>query len=451
MKRKLNVVNSVVKKQKWLTPSSLTPYILNDIFLDIIKTKKGVKRSNDNLPYYIKKGIEFEDNIYDSLKKKFKNNVVKVCDEYTDLYKNNKYKKTLSLMKKGKKIIYQGIVKNHKNKTHGIPDFIVRSDFINKIFKKQVIDKKLMKKCAKKINKKYHYVILDVKCTTLKLCSNELNIQNTGFIKQNKAQMYIYNQALGMMQGYTPQYSYILAKRTTHKKKHNNKYFYRAGVIDFLNFDKKYSEIVQTAIEQKRDMNIEELDVDNLNKINPDFAPNMCNTYDLNYHGVKKEYATKNKDITLLWRCGPKHRRNAFVQKVYKYDDDKCNVDVLGFSEKSKYIRKRLQPLIEINREKKDKIKIIENNNLEILYEEDCQYLYVDFETITDTLLKNNECVQLNYLSMIGVGWIEKNVWKFKSFVMEDLTTKCEKIVLNEFKQFIAKFKKTKILHWVIY
>ena len=67
-------------------------------------------------------------------------------------------------MKEGKPIIYQGVLHNKKNKTYGCPDFLIRSDWADKIFEASNIispDKVCIK--ASKLNGNYHYVVVDAK------------------------------------------------------------------------------------------------------------------------------------------------------------------------------------------------------------------------------------------------------------------------------------------------
>ena len=52
-------------------------------------------------------------------------------------------------MEKGTEIIYQGVLCDFENKVFGVPDLIVRSDYINKIFNEIVISRNERKKYFK--------------------------------------------------------------------------------------------------------------------------------------------------------------------------------------------------------------------------------------------------------------------------------------------------------------
>ena len=103
-------------------------------------------------------------------------------------------------MKKGTKIIYQGVVCDFDKKIFGVPDLIVRSDELNNLFETEAINEGEQKISAINIGKPYHYVIVDIKNSTIKFNSDFKTIRNDGNIKAFKTQIIIYNNCLGIMQ-----------------------------------------------------------------------------------------------------------------------------------------------------------------------------------------------------------------------------------------------------------
>jgi hypothetical protein len=63
-------------------------------------------------------------------------------------------------MRNGEPIIYQGVLHNYENNTYGLPDLIVRSDYINKLMNYQVIDKEEEIKPAIKLGTNFHYKVI---------------------------------------------------------------------------------------------------------------------------------------------------------------------------------------------------------------------------------------------------------------------------------------------------
>ena len=78
----------------------------------------------------------------------------------------------------------------------------------------------------KKLKKNFHYRVFDIKYSTLNLAANGKFILNNPKFNAYKSQLYIYNEALGHMQGYTPTETYIIGRKTIYRNnsvKHETK------------------------------------------------------------------------------------------------------------------------------------------------------------------------------------------------------------------------------------
>ena len=125
---------------KWIAASEIYNCLSGNELIDWLNLygekygyKKDIIDCKYNFNNYIKnKGIEFEENILKSFRKKFGKDIIRIANSYEG-YSLEKYKKTKEAMIMGIPIIYSGILHNKINKTYGIPDLIVRSDYINKI------------------------------------------------------------------------------------------------------------------------------------------------------------------------------------------------------------------------------------------------------------------------------------------------------------------------------
>ena len=140
-------------------------------WLNLYGEKHGYKKDIINYKYnfnnYIKnKGIEFEESILNNLEKRFGKYIIRIANSYEG-YSIEKYKKTKEAMSMGIPIICSGILHNNINKTYGIPDLIVRSDYINKITSNNIYPPSEICKPSK-FSVKWHYVILEIKYHSLK-------------------------------------------------------------------------------------------------------------------------------------------------------------------------------------------------------------------------------------------------------------------------------------------
>jgi hypothetical protein len=103
---------------------------------------------------------------------------------------------TQNMIKKGVPIIYQGVLHNSKNKSYGLPDLIVRADYINKIIDEE-IDIELRKL---KATKQYPYYIIDIKNSNMHLSARADTLLNYNNVKPYKGQIAIYHQSLSDIQ-----------------------------------------------------------------------------------------------------------------------------------------------------------------------------------------------------------------------------------------------------------
>jgi hypothetical protein len=422
--------------------------------LNLVSDKK-MNNTYDFNEYIMKKGKDFEKAIYKNLRNRFNDNIVKVANSYEG-YSTFKLNKTIEYMREGKPIIYQGVLHNKENNTYGIPDLIVRSDYLNLITQCENVSVEESKQgCL--FSNHWHYRIVEIKYTTLK--TNNDYIYNNGNISSYKSQAIIYNEALSVIQEFNPSIAYLFGR----KIECNNKYigFYKLGRISIIGKDLKIKEKTDKAIKWIKDIKINGMKWD----INPptriELYPNMCNTFDYPWKSIKKEIANKLKDITLLWRCGPSDRNAAFDKDVFRWKDKKCNSSLFGFKNTSGII---LDNIIRINKQNNNKINIGNTANYCKVHNKDKIQFYVDFETCSDInknfaeyIEFNNEPLEQDILNntlifMIGIGWINPYTkeWVFKTFITDSLTNNEENKIqyMKNISRQYNNNNKPQVYHW---
>ena len=204
--------------KKRISPSRLANYLLDDPLIDWLELYyKGdsdkIKENKENyLQLYYDGGNHFEDLVMLELKKKFTDKFILINTAKQFGVTNENYKKTIQAMEAGFEIIAQAVLLNDKNNTCGIADLLVRSDFLNKLTVNPTMSKEEEKIKAPFLKGDYHYVVIDIKWTTLRLSARSNCINKEGRMPAYKGQLAIYNCALGNIQGYFPNKAYILAK-----------------------------------------------------------------------------------------------------------------------------------------------------------------------------------------------------------------------------------------------
>lgn len=393
--------------------------------------------------YMMDQGKEFERKIMKMIIKKFTPDRIREINGEEDPRNPSKFKETKKAMEEGVPIIHSGVLHNHKNKTFGIPDLLIRSDWLKYLVEESPIDKK-----DEKHNGKYYYVVVDIKFTGLLLRADATHLLNSASFPAYKAQLLIYNWALGQVQDYTPNQVYILGRRWKYTSKGEtytgNKCFEKLGIIDYATIDKEYVTQTKNALKwlnEVRSDDAKNWDISNYPLERWELYPNMCNSHDYPWRAIKENLAKSTGELTSLWMVGPKNRNIALENDICQWTDPDCDAKALGITgEKTSKI---LNEIIGINQNKKDKIrpKLITNNVGQWKVRDDIEF-FVDFETcngvVTD--IKNLPYAKNDtIIFMIGVGYIdpETEKWVYKNFTVDRLTNNEEERICNEFAEFI--------------
>jgi predicted RecB family nuclease len=158
----------------------------------------------------------------------------------------------------------------------------------------------------------------------------------------------------------------------------------------------------------------------------------------------------ETRDITRVWMVAPEHRNRAFKKSVKRWDDKRCNADMLGFTGDKSPRRKTVQEILNINQQDREIIRprTIQDNRCrwQTRYPTD---FYIDYETINESYIKLEDRINIHnskllsgYIFMIGVGYEVDGEWKFKSFTCRDYTLDEEKRIVGEFQEFVKEEKK---------
>lgn len=428
--------------------------------------------------YILEQGNIFENKVINLIKLKMGNDsLIHINGEKSARSKENVLK-THQAMMNGIPFIHSGVLHNPENKTYGIPDLIVRSDWINKLFQYQIIDTDKINIPAPSLRSQdtdeppnYHYLIVDVKFSTLHLRADGIHLLNSGLTPGYKSQLLSYNRALSRIQSYNPQKTYILGRKweyTTKGISHKGKgCLEKLGVIDYTGVDKHIIKETDEALEWIRTVRSEEARSWNIYDPYPKdyrLRPNMCNKYDAGWHSIKKEIAEKTSELTDIWMVGVKNRKIAFSNNVYRWDSKECNAKALGV--KGNKTAPLVNAILEANQPHSiplSKIipEIISNNFME-WQNPDVIEFYVDFETVNNISANINSKGELDkdesseYIFMIGVGYNDpySGEWKYKDFTVKKLEYNEEYRICKEFCNYIRQQSiyyalwDIKCIHW---
>ncbi|MEM0354024.1 MAG: hypothetical protein QXW79_00445 [Thermoplasmata archaeon] len=458
--------------EEWISASKTRNYVLRDTLLDwldywydksqekvMFNSTKPVLETEYNFGKFIKnKGKQFEREVVKLIERKVgQGEFVSICNGIVGSRdKIVEYEKmTINEILKGTPIIYQGLLMNRSGDlaySYGSPDLLVRSDYLSKIVKINPLNQDLTFFRAPKLSGDYHYVVVDLKFVTLELCADGKRIRNSGSIPAYKCQLYIYNHALGKIQGYEPKESYILGRRYKYESKGKNYFendcFARLGHIQYDGWDKEYISESKDAIRWIKRLRSEGREWKLFPKPSiPELYPNMTNSCEKSWKHIKLEYAKYIGEITLLWNCGYKNRIIAHENGIYSFMDPDCSAEMVGINSPKQ--ASTLNEIIKINQKSKfddvmDRIKVKLNEEVNNQWLEPYKLrITVDFETISsiiDDFTTLPVAQDRNYLFMIGVAYkVVGQEIVYKMFLAAELSDDAELQMIYQFYKFLRE------------
>jgi hypothetical protein len=456
----------------WVAASKTRNFLMKDPILDWFDHQVShgngggrFRPRDDFLQFIFTQGNEFEKAVMKILYRDFPNSIREIST-YQQVRTHLKAIETYEAMVEGVPFIYQGVLHDPELKTVGMPDLLVRSDFLKFFIRDCPYEEKDEMIEAPYISDKYHYVVVDIKFSTLHLKADGKHILNSNSIPAYKSQVYIYNRALGLIQGYTPPCAFLLGKKWEYTKKGEKRRgtscFDKLGIVNFVNSDKDYANLSVQALDWIRNLweNGHSWTVDPPNR--SELYPNMSNNYDSPWHSQKKKVAEKIAEITDVWQCGVKNRHLAHSRDVFRWTDPRCTPETLGI--RGPRISPVLQSILNINRQSAVNIyPLTITNNLSGWIEKPKIEFYVDFETVNDVIADFSslpETKEYNMIFLIGCGWEEPEtgIWNFNLFCVDDLTYNDEKKIVGQFNDYIDKIVmkyfpddpnyEPRIVHW---
>lgn len=423
---------------EWVAATRMHCIIMNDHVSEWLRLYgESVPEPSPMLEFLMTKGHTFEFNINEIIKSKYP--VITISKD--GRYDMTQLPQTEKAMREGAPIISSAPLSNPENKTYGVADLIIRSDILAEMFPGTKVSSK-----GCKFSKKWHYVIIDIKFSTLPLRADGVHILNQGHYKAYKCQLNVYTQALGHIQEYTPTRAYILGRKYRYTSKGQTytgtTAFDKLGVIDYSSVDSDVPSQVREAIswirllrEEGKDWNLE---------CHPELYPNM--KYESLYMPQKKKLAEQLNEITQIWYCGVNQREIALSKGIVSWKDPKFSaaaVEIKGQRGAT------LDRILEVNRTTQNILPTKLRRMNAFLKKGYAKEFYVDFETLGGMFdefeaLPTAHCQ--NMIFMITVGWVGDEGYQSKTLTADNLLPASEKKLMDQFLQLIGE--DSELFHW---
>jgi len=444
----------------WISASMTRQHLLKDPVVDYFARSTKKRKRSDSIEkepvvatersgsWLMERGNQFEATVMEVLYDKFPGQIRTVGTGHGDSSSVKLYHDTIAAMREGVPIIYQGVLHDAEHETIGSPDLLVRTDFLYKLVKHPPPIEAL-----ESIFGDYGYCVVDIKWSSLKFRANGVNLLTTGSTPAFKGQCWVYNQALGQMQGVYSRYSYILGrgwtwtcKGETHRGTNS---LSRLGVIDFHTVDAEYATKTISAIKWRKRLHEHG---DTFKAGDPEFPelfPNMS-IHSSDHAKKKQKLADKIGEITAVWQCGIKERILAHTKGVYSWRDPRFGPELIEWSNP---IRSQiLNKILTVNRGDANwfigshfPLKNPPKNTTEV---------FIDFETLksicTEPARVDNTVMNPSgeMVFMVGIGHVVNGQWIYRGFVAENRTHRAEYEMFRDVHRYLTTLGRYVAYHW---
>jgi uncharacterized protein YprB with RNaseH-like and TPR domain len=417
----LNIKKNKKKISPYISATEFENFMCNDPLCDWLSIVLPKNDKPHPFQSLFNKGIHYEADIIDKLRKKNNLKLVKMSSlntsrEYDEYHQELDFKTTIDAMKRGDTILYSAFIASEKNELRGIPDILVRSDYIKTYFNIDVPQEE-------SIFGSYYYIPIEIKYSTLHFDKSNKTLLNINRTKIYKMQLYVYSKILSDIQGTFPRCAFIIGKNSNYL---GHVYFNDEIVQLFYKGLEWLQDVRKNAYKWKDD------------ELIPRLLPNMKNNNPL-FDKEKKLISDYFGEITEYWQCSIKHRYNLLDnsnENIYSWKDHNFDINLLGVS---KSYFEKIDLLFKINRDEIGLLypKKIEHNLFE--WRTNIDEMFIDFETVGNP----DECEETTiYLIVI---WYNN---KYTYFLADTISHESEKKLIQLFYKYWIDLQKPKIWYW---
>ncbi len=272
-------------------------------------------------------GNKFEERIFGLLEARVASHL-KVSTGWEETRSLAAAERTFEAMCAGVELIEQAVVRNPESRTYGAIDLLVRSDALERLFPGTLTEGEERVSApgltgADGAAKPWHYVVVDVKFSTLDLSVNGYSGSSH---RHYAGQVLVYTAAIARLQGYCPREAYLLGRTWTTTKGRGSGALDRLGRVPIdrdVSRDSGRADAtplaveVARAVEWVRLMRAEGANWSALPRPSrPELYPNLNNDQDQPWSEAKRRIADEIGELTALPGVGPELRDAAIARGI---------------------------------------------------------------------------------------------------------------------------------------
>jgi hypothetical protein len=463
---KRSVPTTAAEWDSWVSASRTRNFLNDDPLLDWLDRHGAAKGLTKDLgdprtdfgPFIFRKGFEFETAVMRNLGGAHQ--VVTISQDRGDARREEAVRRTWDAMCAGNEVIAQAPIWNPQTQTYGVIDLLVRSDILDRLFPGVLQNPG---EVAPHIpGAKWHYRVLDIKFSTLDLLKN--GHAASGHLHYG-AQVWLYNEAVGRLQGWTPPNAYLLGRGWKQGQERGPSALERLSRIDrdyAARDGTRLGELALAACEWVRRVRAEgeAWDVLPVPTV-PELRPNMRSTEDAPWHGAKRRIADATEDLTILPRVNPEKRNAALAAGIRGWRDPHCCAARLGITGETYALQ--ADKVIAANHSPAEGPHVFParvNVNEDLWRTPAHIEFFVDFETVSDLDDDFSAFPRKGgqpLIFMVGLGYLDRaGAWQFEVFTADRLVPEEERRILTAWIERMralcteagSEFSAARMYHW---
>jgi len=453
----------------WVAAGDIRNWCHDDLLVDWLSEygdQHGFRR-DDQLPGYnrvfdlprflMEQGRRFEQAVLVDLQHRWP--VTRIATRPDEARSLGAAEATWDAMKNGAPLIASGVLRDPERRTYGVADLLVRSDVLAELCPDAFIGDQLELPVAAMRHGR-HYRIVDIKFSTLHLLKDGgLGADSLGVMTQ----AWIYNEALGRIQGFTPPAAYVAGRAWRQGASRGDQCWEKLARVPREAFvrsqDEDLGAVVTRAIAWVRRLRTEgaEWRVLPVPSV-PELWPNMKASSDFPWHAAKTEIAATLGELTMLPRVNRELRAAAHAVGVTRWDDARTSATVLGLDGQH---GRTLDAVIAVNR---DAGEVLRPDRVSADEEQwrtpQPAEAFVDFEFVHDMDDDFSTFPQKGgqaLIFQIGSGTYRDRRWSFRQFTVDDLGVDAEARMIDDWLTHLADVAReagcasasdVRLVHW---
>jgi len=337
---------------EWVSASKTRNWLRRDPLLDWLEvhgeakgfTKDPEVDADPPSPYDLRRllfaqGNAFEEGIFKLLEPKV-DSWVKITSGWEETRSLDAAQRTFDAMRSGVALIAQAVVRNPEDRTYGAIDLLARSDVLASLFPGSVDAEEAAHPAPglapdDGAAPPWHYVVVDVKFSTLDLSVNGLVSSSH---RHYAGQVLVYTAAVARLQGYCPAEAYLLGRTWTNTKGRGRGALDRLGRVP-VEREETRDTASPLAVEVGRAIEwIREVRRDGAGwrvlprPSRPELYPNTGAGEDQPWSAAKRRIADEIGELTVLPGVNPDLRDAAIARGILRRDEPGLTPERLAVS-----------------------------------------------------------------------------------------------------------------------